>query len=107
AIQDGRLYTQGFDEAKNLDRIVCLDALTGAERWRHEYPAELDANSHGGGTHSTPTVDDGVLYSFERRGVLRALNAENGELLWQRDLTRQEGAVATDYGFGSSPLVVG
>lgn len=107
AIQDGRLYTQGFDEAASVDRIVCLDALTGAERWRHEYPAELDADSHGGGTHSTPSVDGGVVYSFERHGVLRALEAETGELLWQRDLAREDGAVPTDYGFASSPVVAG
>jgi len=106
AVQGGLLYTQGFDEEHGVDRVSCLDALTGAERWRHEYPAELDANSHGGGTHATPAVDAGVVYSFERRGVLRALDAASGKLLWQRDLAK-EGAAPTDYGFGSSPVVAG
>lgn len=106
-IADGRLYTQGFDEAKNLDRVSCRDALTGAEQWRYEYPAELDADGHGGGTHSTPVIADGVVYSFERQGVLRALDAATGKLRWERDIQGEDEAKPTDYGFGSAPVVVG
>ncbi|NOT29909.1 MAG: PQQ-like beta-propeller repeat protein [Planctomycetes bacterium] len=106
-IEAGRLYTQGFDEANSIDRVACLDALTGAELWRHEYPAELDADSHGGGTHATPSVDEGSVYSFERQGVLRALAADTGQLLWRRDLRADHDAQPTDYGFSSSPLVAG
>ena len=106
-IADGWLFTQGFDEEQRRDRISCLDAESGAERWRHEYPAELDANMHGGGTHSTPVVADGVVYSFERRGVLRALEAATGKLLWARDLASELEARPNEYGFGSAPLVVG
>jgi len=105
-VADGKLYTQGFDEEKSLDRISCLDALTGSEQWRYEYPAELDANGHGGGTHSTPVVADGVVFSFERQGVLRALASATGELRWERDVRRDHDAQPTDYGFGSAPLVV-
>ncbi|MSR63287.1 MAG: hypothetical protein EXS08_12665 [Planctomycetes bacterium] len=107
AIQGGLLFTQGFDEEHGVDRVSCLDALTGVERWRHEYPAELDANNHGGGTHCTPALGAGVVYSFERRGVLRALDAASGKLLWQRDLAEDFGARPTDYGFGSSPVLAG
>lgn len=106
-LQGGALFTQGFDEARGVDRVSCLDARTGAERWRHEYPAELDAQGHGGGTHGTPVVADGVVYSFERQGVLRALSAGTGELLWRRDLVADLDAKPTEYGFGSSPVVVG
>lgn len=106
-LQGGALFTQGFDEAQGVDRVSCLDAGSGAERWRHEYPAELDALGHGGGTHATPVVADGVVYSFERQGVLRALAADSGELLWRRDLVAELGAQPTEYGFGSSPVVAG
>ena len=106
-IVGGRLYTQGFDEEKNLDRISCRDALTGAEQWRYEYTAELDALMHGGGTHATPVVTDGVVYSFERQGILRALEASTGKLEWERDIRGDHEAKPTDYGFASSPLVVG
>lgn len=107
AVVDGKLYTHGFDEAKKVDRVSCLDALTGAELWRHEYPAALDALGHGGGTHSTPSVFDGVVYSFERQGVLRALGASDGKLRWQVDLVAEHDVKPTDYGFASAPLVVG
>src|SRR5262245_47958539 len=107
AIADGALFTQGFDEAKELDRVACLDALTGAERWRYEVPAQLDANMHGGGTHATPVVHAGVVYCFERQGILRALDAKTGALRWERDLCADHGAKPTDYGFGSSAVVAG
>jgi outer membrane protein assembly factor BamB len=107
AIVAGRLYTHGFDEAKQVDRVSCLDTLTGQELWRHEYPATLDALGHGGGTHSTPSVHDGVVYSFERQGVLRALAAADGKLLWQVDVVAEHEVKPTDYGFASAPLVVG
>jgi outer membrane protein assembly factor BamB len=107
AVAGGRLYTQGFDEAQGRDRYVCLDARTGAELWSHAVPAELDANSHGGGTHGTPAVHDGVVYAFERQGVLRAFDAGTGAPRWTRDLVADHGVKATDYGFGSSPLVAG
>jgi outer membrane protein assembly factor BamB len=107
AIANGRLHTQGFDEARGVDLYVCLDALTGAELWSHAVPAELDANSHGGGTHCTPSVHDGVVYAFERQGVLRAFDAATGEPRWTRDLVADHGVKATDYGFGSAPLVAG
>ncbi|HEX6883070.1 MAG TPA: PQQ-binding-like beta-propeller repeat protein [Planctomycetota bacterium] len=107
AIVAGALYTQGFDEAKQLDRVACFDAASGAERWRHTVPAQLDALGHGGGTHCTPAVADGVVYAFERQGVLRALSAADGKLLWERDLRREHAAEPTEYGFGSSPVVAG
>ena len=107
AVAGGWLYTQGFDEERGCDRIVCLNAETGVERWHHEYPAELDALFHGGGTHSTPTVAGDVVYSFERQGVLLALDATSGKPRWRRDLKQEHGAVPTEYGFGSSALVAG
>jgi len=106
-IAGGALFTQGFDEAREKDRITCLDAGTGAERWRHEVPARLDASGHGGGTHGTPVVADGTVYSFERQGVVRALSAADGELLWEQDLGATLGVRATEYGFGGSPVVAG
>jgi outer membrane protein assembly factor BamB len=107
AVRAGRLYTQGFDEEHGVDRYSCLDAATGEERWRFEVPAELDANGHGGGTHATPAVADGVVYTSERQGVVRALDAATGKCLWARDLVADHGAKPTDYGFGGSPLVAG
>jgi outer membrane protein assembly factor BamB len=106
AIVDGRLYTLGFDEARGLDQVWCLDVATGEPQWQVTWPAERDANGHGGGTHTTPTVVAGTVYVSERRGTVRALAAADGEELWKRDLCVEEGVKSRDYGFGGSPLVV-
>lgn len=107
AIVAGRLYTLGFDEARGLDQVWCLDAATGEPAWQVTWPATRDANGHGGGTHSTPAVEGGVVYVTERRGQVRALAAADGQELWSRDLVAEEGVESTEYGFGGSPLVVG
>jgi len=54
-IADGRLYTQGFDEAKNLDRIVAFTG-TGEQLLRRidasskHVVVRLDGLSLGGGS---------------------------------------------------------
>ncbi len=107
AVEDERLYTLGFDEERKVDVIWCLDASSGEELWSFEYPAELDADGHGGGTHTTPAVAGGRVYCTERRGVARALDAVTGKVLWTRDLGTEADCKPTDYGFGGSPLVLG
>ena len=107
AVVDGKLYTLGFDAARELDVIWCLDAHSGEPLWNYPYPATLDADGHGGGTHGTPAVADGVVYCCERKGTVHALDAATGKLLWSRDLMAEEKVVPTDYGFGGSPVVVG
>ena len=56
SIEDGRLVTTGYHAERGVDRIVCLDALTGAELWHHEFGTRDFANFHEGGTLSTPTI---------------------------------------------------
>ncbi len=107
SIVEGRLYTLGFMAEDGMDVIWCLDARSGEELWAFPYPAELDADGHGGGTHTTPTIADGRVYCTERRGSVRALDARTGELLWSRELIPEEEVRPTEYGFGGSPLVLG
>lgn len=107
AIVDERLYTLGFDEARGLDQVWCLDATTGTPVWQVTWPAQRDANGHGGGTHTTPAVVDDVVYVTERHGHVRALAVEDGKERWIRDLGAEEGVEPTEYGFGGSPVVVG
>ena len=107
SIADGRLYTRGFFEADGVDRTLCLDAQTGDEIWSHEAPAKLWDNMHGGGTLTTPTVADGVVYVLSRMGPLLAFDAAEGSLLWERDLVADFGIAVDPFGLCSSPVVLG
>ncbi len=106
SIHADRLFTQGFYEDDELDRLVCLDAQTGDELWGFEWPAQQRANFHTGGTLTTPTVDGDVVYASNRFGMFLCFLAEDGELLWDRDFAAELELAITFHGFSSSVLVL-
>jgi outer membrane protein assembly factor BamB len=106
SISAGRLFTQGFYEEDELDRLVCLDAETGDELWGFEWPAQQRANFHSGGTLTTPAVDGDVVYASNRFGMLLCFLAEDGELLWDRNFAEELELAITFHGFSSSILVL-
>lgn len=56
------------------DKIYCLDANTGAEKWSF---------FTGGPVRLAPTYSNGLLYTGSDDGVVYCLNAETGELVWK------------------------
>jgi outer membrane protein assembly factor BamB len=107
SIADGRLFTLGFDEEARRDVVWCLDALTGEEIWVHTFPAEILDNFHGGGTLSTPAIDEGRVYTSNRFGVVHCFDAASGEVAWMRDYADELGLRLNFHGCSSSPLVLG
>ena len=105
-IRDGRLFTLGFDEAAGMDRLFCLDAATGEERWRKTWPAEIIANLHRGGTLTTPAIDGDVLFASNREGRAVALRVADGEELWQKNYADELGLEIPFHGFSASPLAL-
>jgi outer membrane protein assembly factor BamB len=107
SIQGGKLYTLGWFEDGSLDRIQCLDAATGAEVWKHEYPADKLAKFHGGGSLSTPSVDGELVYVCDREARFLCLKAADGKVVWEKELMKAEGLTQPTWGFSASPLVLG
>ena len=48
----------------------------------------------------------GVLFAFGATGILNALDAADGSLVWRHDVAAETGAAVPEWGFASSPLVV-
>jgi outer membrane protein assembly factor BamB len=106
SIAGGRLVTMGYDAEAGLDSVICLDAATGVEVWRHSYPAEDSPNYHTGGTLTTPAIHDGIVYVVNRHGLAHALGLERGDVLWQRDYRADLELPETFHGYCASPLVL-
>lgn len=106
-VADDRLFTVGHDPDARVDEVFCLDAKTGAPIWKHKYPADLLARNYEGGPAATPTVDGDTVYVYSREGRLLALNAADGQVKWQVDVTKELGGKAPRWMYSTSPLIYG
>ncbi len=106
ATSRGRYYH--FDRVGDNAQLVCLNAETGAELWKFQYPTDfvdLDADGYNNGPRCSPVVDGHRVYIYGAEGMLCCLRADDGTLLWQCDTFRRFGFVRTFWGVGSTPVV--
>jgi outer membrane protein assembly factor BamB len=68
--------------------ISAIDAATGKVLWHDRYPAPYRVNpaaaSHGPGPKSTPVVSGGRVITLGISGILSALDAATGKVLWRK-----------------------
>src|SRR2546430_13019565 len=104
AVGDGRLYTQ--EQRGDFEVVACYDETTGKPAWTHRDAARFWESNGGAGPRGTPTLHDGRLYTFGGTGILNALDAGNGAVVWTRNAASDTGAKLPSWGFSSSPLGV-
>jgi outer membrane protein assembly factor BamB len=103
-----RLYLQtssGSGETLQ-ERIVCLNADTGAQLWEHRYNLfASDAPAHRI-AWSSPSVDTatGNVFAISGGGLLMSLSPQ-GKVLWERSLAEEFGMWTTHGGRMSSPII--
>ena len=102
SVAAGKLYTAG-NFNKNTDRISCLDALTGKEIWKYEFPEALAPKFYSGGCSATPTIHGGKVYFSSKSGKVFCLDALTGKEVWKKEF----GKKVPTWGFSSSALVHG
>jgi outer membrane protein assembly factor BamB len=89
---------------KGKERVLCLDAKTGQELWKHEYDCPYDV-SYPAGPRCTPTVDGDRVYTLGSMGDLLCLEAATGRVTWSKNLPKAYEAPVPMWGFAGHPLV--
>ena len=109
-VMDGRLYTICRDQpatAREGERVVCVDAVTGDNLWEHrtnvylsDVPAERVGWSSIVGDPAT-----GRVYFQSVCGYFCCLEGDSGKIVWERSLHEQFGLLSTYGGRTNFPLI--
>lgn len=109
------LVTRSIDNVKN-EVCVALDADSGKELWAvplgfSKYDGGGDSgaphNSGGDGPRSTPSLDGNRVYTISAALVLTCLDANDGKVVWRKDLVKEHGARNIQWQNAASPLIEG
>jgi outer membrane protein assembly factor BamB len=120
AVANGRVYLCDYDRREGdltnnpndrtalggRERVLCLDAATGAVIWEHAYECPYSI-SYAAGPRCTPTVADGKVYTLGAEGDLLCLDAGKGSVVWSKQFKRDYAAPTPIWGFCGHPLIEG
>jgi outer membrane protein assembly factor BamB len=104
AVAHGCAFT--LEQRREREVVTAYDVETGHEMWAHGWEAEFRESIGGNGPRTTPTWHDGKLYALGGNGEFRCLKADDGSLVWRRDIIKENAAPMLEYGCSGSPLVV-
>jgi outer membrane protein assembly factor BamB len=105
AVQGDLIYTQ---EQRGGDEVIAsYNFKTGKPVWQHKDKVRFYESNGGAGPRATPTISNGRVYALGATGVINALDAATGAVVWTRNAATDAKATTPGWGFSGSPLVVG
>ncbi len=84
ALVGDKLYVFTWQDGKEILR--CMDAESGKELWKYDYPATRASGPASGfaGARSSPAVSDGKVLTLGVQGDLSCVDAKSGEKVWHK-----------------------
>jgi len=104
AVHGDLLFTQ--EQRGEEETVSCYSVSTGKPIWRHRDTARFFGADANPGPRATPTLRDGKVYALGATGILNALKAGDGSVIWSRNVVTDINEEVPIWGFSSSPLVV-
>ncbi|HIK95093.1 MAG TPA: pyrrolo-quinoline quinone [Planctomycetes bacterium] len=106
AVANGKVYLTDRIIAERNERILCFDAQSGKQVWKHEYPARYTV-SYPAGPRATPVVNEGRVFTIGAVGHLFCMDADTGNQIWKADFQADYGTELPNWGMAASPIVDG
>jgi outer membrane protein assembly factor BamB len=88
------------------ERVLCLDAHTGARIWDYTYDCAYRI-SYPAGPRATPLVAGGRVYALGAMGDLLCLDTKDGRVVWQRQFLKDFTEEPPVWGYAAHPLLDG
>jgi len=104
AVAGRRAVTQ--EQRGENETVTCYDLISGSPVWSYPYPAHFQSTLAGEGPRATPTLARNRVYALGSSGILNCLDLETGELMWSKDIVRDNQAKGEVWGMSGSPLLV-
>jgi len=106
---DDTVYVFSREDGREILRALAL--ADGSEIWKQSYAAPFDVESaarfHGAGPKSTPVYAGGRIFTLGISGVLSAVNAADGTVIWRHDFAGDFPRAWPLWGSSMSPIVLG
>ncbi len=106
-VSNGKVYITDLKEnLKQTEGVLCFDEETGRKLWEYRYECDYIGVGYPAGPRASVVINKGKAYSLGTMGNLFCFNAENGQVIWQKDLKKIYEIRMPTWGIAATPLIV-